>query len=228
MRDLRPALIIFDPIQAYLGADVDMHRANEIRPVMARIGTLAEKYNCSVLFIMHNSKMQQGSALYAALGSVDIPAVSRSMFMLEKNPDDEEQLVLCHVKSSLAKQGKSVLFHINNGDLIFDGFSDLKADDIYCAKKSKRNKKSVELYETIELLNNLLDEHNGYVEISEIHKFQNQYGISKGTLYNAKKAAAINSVTVGYLEKKTYWLSPEIDKEEFITNRPADTFSIGA
>lgn len=27
-------LLIIDPIQAYLGAGVDMHRANEIRPIM--------------------------------------------------------------------------------------------------------------------------------------------------------------------------------------------------
>ena len=30
-------LFILDPLQAYLGADVDMHRANEIRPVLKRI-----------------------------------------------------------------------------------------------------------------------------------------------------------------------------------------------
>lgn len=26
-------LIILDPIQAYIGANVDMHRANEVRPI---------------------------------------------------------------------------------------------------------------------------------------------------------------------------------------------------
>ena len=29
-------LIVLDPLQAYLGADVDMHRANEVRPISAR------------------------------------------------------------------------------------------------------------------------------------------------------------------------------------------------
>ena len=36
-------LFILDPLQAYLGADVDMHRANEIRPVLKRIGAIAEQ-----------------------------------------------------------------------------------------------------------------------------------------------------------------------------------------
>lgn len=37
-------LIILDPIQAYIGANVDMHRANEIRPVMSKLGRIAEEY----------------------------------------------------------------------------------------------------------------------------------------------------------------------------------------
>lgn len=36
-------LFILDPLQAYIGADVDMHRANEIRPVLKRISAIAEK-----------------------------------------------------------------------------------------------------------------------------------------------------------------------------------------
>ena len=30
-------LVIIDPIQAYLGADVDMNRANEVRPIFMRL-----------------------------------------------------------------------------------------------------------------------------------------------------------------------------------------------
>ena len=37
-------LVILDPIQVYIGSDVDMHRANEIRPVLKRLGVIAEKY----------------------------------------------------------------------------------------------------------------------------------------------------------------------------------------
>ena len=35
-------LVVLDPIQGFLGADVDMHRANEIRPIMKHISELAE------------------------------------------------------------------------------------------------------------------------------------------------------------------------------------------
>ena len=42
-------LVVLDPIQGFLGADVDMHRANEIRPIMKHISELAEKYKCAII-----------------------------------------------------------------------------------------------------------------------------------------------------------------------------------
>lgn len=35
-------LVVLDPIQSFLGTEVDMHRANEIRPLMKRVSVLAE------------------------------------------------------------------------------------------------------------------------------------------------------------------------------------------
>jgi len=64
IKDSKAKLVIVDPIQAYLGSNVDGHRANEIRPVMRHIGALAEKYNCSIILIelvhplMHRAKTQ--------------------------------------------------------------------------------------------------------------------------------------------------------------------------
>ena len=44
-------LIILDPIQAYIGANVDMHRANEVRPIFKKLSEIAEKYNCAVILM---------------------------------------------------------------------------------------------------------------------------------------------------------------------------------
>ena len=50
-------LIVLDPLQAYLGADVDMHRANEVRPILKRLGAMAEQTGCAVVLIRHLNKM---------------------------------------------------------------------------------------------------------------------------------------------------------------------------
>ena len=49
-------LVVLDPVQAYLGSNVDMHRANEIRPILKRVASLAEQNNCAVILIGHMNK----------------------------------------------------------------------------------------------------------------------------------------------------------------------------
>lgn len=39
-------LVIIDPVQAFIGANVDMNRANEVRPVFRKLGMIAEKTGC--------------------------------------------------------------------------------------------------------------------------------------------------------------------------------------
>ena len=49
-------LIVLDPIQAYLGDGVDMHRANEVRPVLKCVAAMAERTGCAVILIGHMNK----------------------------------------------------------------------------------------------------------------------------------------------------------------------------
>lgn len=58
IRKTAAKLIVLDPLQAYLGSDVDMHRANEVRPVLKRIASIAEQTQCAVILIGHMNKAQ--------------------------------------------------------------------------------------------------------------------------------------------------------------------------
>ena len=40
IRENNARLVIIDPVQAFLGADVDMNRANEVRPIFRSLETL--------------------------------------------------------------------------------------------------------------------------------------------------------------------------------------------
>ena len=219
MKDLHPALMIFDPLQAYLGADVDMHRANEVRPILGRIGHLAERYNCAVVFIMHNSKMSQNSALHRALGSIDIPAVARSMLILGKDPENFNRKIICHEKSSLAPNGKSILFEVDTskGGVLFCGYSDLKADDILNVRTTTRNKASVKKDEVCDKLLDLFGE-NDFIKFTNVKDLCKKLDCKKSTLYSAKDELEIMSYTFGYSQNKcTYWLMPDVDIEKFKT-----------
>ncbi|MEW5934471.1 MAG: AAA family ATPase, partial [Bacillota bacterium] len=75
---VRPALVVVDPIQQYLG-EVDAWRAEQVRPVLARVGELAARFRCAVLLIRHLSKAGKDRAIYRGLGSIDFSAAARSV-----------------------------------------------------------------------------------------------------------------------------------------------------
>jgi len=74
-------LAILDPLQAYLGNGVDMHRANEVRPIFKRLGQMAEATGCAVVLIGHMNKMQGTKSAYRGLGSIDFRAAARSVLL---------------------------------------------------------------------------------------------------------------------------------------------------
>lgn len=206
LKDKRPRLMIFDPIQAYLGSDLDMHRANEVRPVLTELSRLAEQYKCAMILIAHMSKMSSNSALYRALGSIDIVALARSEIILVNKPDDpDKHKLMTHEKSSLAAHGDSIEFHIDYeaGGIVFDGISDLKADDILGQRKEKK-RSTFALDEAVEFLQEML--RSGSADRNVIFEEAINRGIKPDTIYRAKKELKILDKTTGRRkDKSTIW-----------------------
>jgi hypothetical protein len=106
-----PALIVFDPFQSYFGKDVDMHRANQTRPVLDAVDHLCRSYNCTPLFIRHIGKSHR-EAIYAGLGSIDIAGVMRSILLLGQDPENEHRRILAHAKANGGRIGQSIVYQI--------------------------------------------------------------------------------------------------------------------
>lgn len=124
-------LVVLDPIQGFLGAGVDMHRANEIRPLMKRISVLAEKYQCAIILIGHMNKNSNGKSSYRGLGSIDFQAAARSVLIVGRVKDEPEIRVICHVKSSLAPEGDAIAFRLDKEKgFHWIGKYDISADDL--------------------------------------------------------------------------------------------------
>lgn len=105
-------LIILDLIQAYIGATVDMHRANEIRPVLKHLGIIAEKHNCAIILIGHMNKASGSKSTYRGLGSIDIQATARSVLLVARLRDKPNIRIMAHDKSSLASAGDAIGFEM--------------------------------------------------------------------------------------------------------------------
>ena len=190
-------LVILAPIQAYLGANVDMHRANEIRPVMSHLGRIAENYGCAVVLIGHLNKSSGQKCAYRGLGSIDIPAVARSMLIVGKMKNEPTKRVMSHAKSSLAPTGQSLMFEINESSALeWRGAIDITADQFL-----EDGGTSISKLETAKdfLLDILAD---GEKSQKEILGAAAEMDFSKRTLDEAKKALAVSSFKVG---ESWYW-----------------------
>lgn len=194
-------LVILDPIQAYIGANVDMHRANEIRPVMAKLGRIAETYGCAVVLIGHMNKASGQKCAYRGLGSIDIPAVARSLLIVGKLKNDPSKRVMSHAKSSLAQNGQSLVFQINeHSGLEWCGTIDITADQFL-----EDGGTSVSKLESAKqfLLDILAD---GAKSQKEIQSAAEEMDFGNRTLKSAKTALGVKSIKVG---EGWLWKLPE-------------------
>lgn len=194
-------LIILDPIQAYIGANVDMHRANEIRPVMSKLGRIAEEYGCAVVLIGHMNKAAGQKSSYRGLGSIDITAVARSVLIVGKMRDSPSKRIMTQAKSSLAPVGKSLLFEINeNSALEWKGEVDITAEQFLENGGAELSKLEIA---TEFLLETLKD---GKVSQKEIAAAASDYDFSARTLNEAKKNLKVLSIKA---DNKWYWKLPD-------------------
>jgi hypothetical protein len=109
-------LVILDPLLAYMQGGIDMNKANETRPFMARLAELAKRTNVTIIGLRHLTKGSKDKAIYRGLGSIDITAASRSAIMLGLHPEDEDVRVMMHIKHNLSQRGPSLAYELVGGD----------------------------------------------------------------------------------------------------------------
>lgn len=131
--------VVFDPIQAFLGASVDMHRSNETRPVLARLFEMCDWCNCACILVAHLGKVgKDKSAVTRSLGSVDIPAAMRSVLHVCRNPMNEEERLVLHAKSSNAPKSQTMAYVIGDrGAVTWVDYRDFTEDDLDTQRKRK-------------------------------------------------------------------------------------------
>lgn len=71
--------VVIDPLQAWMGREVDMNRANETREWAGMLRDVAQETGACIAFVRHRRKGQPGdNNLYAGIGSIDISGFARS------------------------------------------------------------------------------------------------------------------------------------------------------
>ena len=195
-------LIILDPIQAYIGATVDMHRANEIRPVLKHLGIIAEKHNCAIILIGHMNKASGSKSTYRGLGFIDIQATARSVLLVARLRDKPNIRIMAHDKSSLAPAGDAIGFEMteDNG-MVCIGPYDITIDELLSGNEGRGKKK-------LDIVENFIKEYfgtNKVIPSNQIMMEAAKRSIKRNTLLSAKKKLGITSDTEKAEDGTIYW-----------------------
>ncbi len=187
IRMTKAKVVVLDPIQAYLGSDVDMHRANEIRPIMKRLAMLAERTGCAIILIGHMNKAQGTKSAYRGLGSIDFRASARSVLVVGRLKNDPDTRIVAHDKSSLSPVGQSIMFELSeqNG-FVWKGFCDITVDDLLSGKGEAKNKTEIMMEELQMMLTEPMS-------AEDVFSHAEGMNISKRTLMKAKQNLGIAS-----------------------------------
>lgn len=105
------ALVIIDPISAYLGT-IDAHNNADVRGVLAPLGELATTCNVAILGISHLRKSGDGQAILQIMGSVGFVAAARAAYVVARDSTDDSRRLFLALKNNLADDGKGFAYRI--------------------------------------------------------------------------------------------------------------------
>ena len=204
IRENDAKLLIIDPIQAFLGSNVDMNRANEVRPIFRWLGDMAERTGCAIVLIGHLNKASGMQSTYRGLGSIDFTASVRSLLFIGKVKDDPNLRVLTHEKCSLAPPGESLAFILGDDEgFRWVGEYEITADEMLSGSERRKETKT---QEARDLICSMLA--RGKEALSEdIDREAVKKGISPRTVRDAKRelGSALKS-RIGEGRKKIFWM----------------------
>ena len=184
VRQNQVRLVIIDPVQAFIGADVDMNRANEVRPVFRKLGMIAEKTGCAIVLIGHLNKSSGTQSTYRGLGSIDIMAAVRSLIFIGKVRKDPTTRVLIHEKSSLAPPGETMAFKLGDEEgFRWVGAYEISADELLDGKEGKATETKLE--RGAKLIRELLADKKE-ISIRELDEKAKEQGISGRTMRDVR------------------------------------------
>ena len=191
-------LMILDPIQAYLGAKMDMNRANEARDMTKHLGQVAERTGCAIVLIGHMNKNAGGKVAYRGMGSIDFFAVARSVLLVGRVKGQENWRAMIQIKNNLAERGHAKSFVLTDGVFTWKGDYDITEDELAggFAPKTSKQEEAKDLLVSLSCTTK-------EAAVSQIQEKARDRGISWRTMEMVKKELQIKSKKVN---NAWYWI----------------------
>jgi AAA domain len=185
-------LVVVDPLMAFLSADTNSHRDQDVRRALAPLAGLAERTGACVLVVRHLNKTPGNNPLYRGGGSIGIIGAARMGYLIAKDPQDEKRRVLASTKNNLAKPPMSLKFTLEEAEggtvrINWLGESEVSARELLATPQD--HEQSDARSEAAEFLQDVLSE--GPLPAKEVFQGAEDARIADKTLRRAKNLLGV-------------------------------------
>ena len=210
LKDGAYALVIIDPLNAYLGAEIDTHKDAALRSVLTPITKMAETHNVAIVCIRHLTKSPREKAMYRGQGSIAYTAAARVVHIIGAHPNNPSERVMACTKNNLAPFPLAVVYKIESGKFSWEGEKDISPEFLLAPAQSGEEKTALD--EAKDFLNGALSK--GHRPASDVVDEAKEASISEKTLKRAKLAIGIITRKEGFgSEGKWVWELPARPKQ---------------
>ena len=224
-KDKGYSLWVIDTLTDYLGR-MDSHKYSDVRWALMPLLALARKYRVAVVGIMHCNKNTSLQVLYRIMGSMGFAAVARSIWVIAKDREDEEEKrrFFAPLKANLAPEQKPLAFHLENlGKVAKVVFEDEPVgDDFDIEEVLVPQERSSETKRAKKFLLNTLK--NGPMFTAEIKSAARDEGIAWATLRRAReKMSGIRADKENKPRGKWFWELDEFTRGQALAEAETKT-----
>ncbi len=187
LKKYRPALCVFDPLQAFIDSRIKMSDRNAMRQNMRSLIEWGKEYGTTFLIVMHTNKLSNVWGRQRMADSADLWDIARCVWMVG-DTDQEGVKYLRHEKSNYGRTGQTMLFRNDNGNPTFQGWTDKKDKDYVMAEaKAKNAQKGASTVEEAErMILSTLEEYPEGMLTGELSDLMTDLGFKKWVINEAK------------------------------------------
>lgn len=203
IKEHRPELVIFDPLQSYVPPEIQMGQRNAMRACLNPLIGLGEKYGVTFLIIVHTNKQMGLWGRKRIADSADIWDIARSVLIAGEANDGLRYI--SQEKSNYGPLSQTVLFKLDSGSVEFESYSDKKDKDFVTASAAATYQAPAREDAKTFILDYLKD---GEKETADLDGMMKAQGVSSETLKRAKselkKEGQITYFSRGFKPKVHY------------------------
>jgi putative DNA primase/helicase len=210
------AMIMIDPVTAYLGGKVDSHRTTDVRAILEPLDRFADDHKVAIVCITHPPKAAQSKAINSFTGSLAFAAAARMAFVAIDDPEDPLSglQMLLPVKNNIGPMAPGLAYRrigcvtekgIQTTHVVWDPKPvKISANDAMRAADGGGGGKAARQEAEDFLKADLADGPKSALDLTETAK---ALGISERTLKRAPKDLGVVSEKPGY-QKPWLWSLP--------------------